>query len=1155
MKSLLKRTMFSVVLLLTLLWCGSALAAGQGIVSKGTCGENLTWSMDEEFTLTISGNGDMIDFRVGSYTGEAETPWNVGKVRRVIIEPGVTGIGKYAFYRCEKLESISIPDTVVEIRAYAFKDGRVLGELILPDGFKTIGENAFADCALKKVSLPESLTSIRFAAFHNCSHLKEITIPDGVTEIGGLAFPYRDITLYASANSDASEALSKAGFPFRVPGTTYDLKYLYDNDTLSGLELSYVDKDVTSFEIPEGITSIGNDAFQYNKNLTEVKIPDTVTSIGSFAFNQCTSLQSITIPHSVTDLLPQAFMACTGLTSVTIPSSITRFEANIFSNCSGLTSVTIEEGVPVIGSSAFAYCPNLTSVEIPNSVTQIYNNAFEYCSSLKQITIPESVTYLGSHAFNHCTNLSEITLGSGITEISSLAFSGCTSLSNITIPDGVTKIGEYAFWNCSSLKDIALPGGTKRIESGAFAGCDALTRVTIPDNVTYLGAGVFSGCESLVDITIGSGVTSIDSSTFNHCISLTTVEIPENVQSIGKEAFARCTSLEQITLPDGLSEIGDSAFFECAALQGIDLPEKLSYISNYCFRDCSSLRDIVLPIGVQAIGNGAFSGCAALETITFPGSLKVIYASAFQNCSSLKCVYYNGTEKQLKKLMMDPTGNDALLNAGLEVLCQHKWGKTVYTWSDDGLTLTATRTCKKDKRHIETETVDASYQIVEEAGCTTEGKAVVQSAEFENPAFEAQSKTMVIPAKGHEWGEAEFSWTEDLCCTARFTCQVCGTERECPAKVTCKITAEPERDKEGEAVCTAEAELDGVLSSETKTLSLSAGVCVTLSKTGKNPGLSIATTDSAYILPQFAAKQGWRVASWKSSKPAVASVSAEGKLTLKSAGKTTITVTATQEVLKGKKIQTKKISASIALTVVDPTIPTKIAIDQGNTTIYLGKPSVQLTVTAEPSETADSTATWKSAKTKIVKVAADGTLTPVNAGTAKITATSTKNKKAKATITVTVVDLTVPTGITIEAPSKELTVKGTLQLTPVLTGEDPEVEAKSAVTWKTKNKKIATVSKTGLVKGVKEGTVVITATTAIGKKVAEIELTVKPSTGAEETVELPDVEPMIEPAFEEPSDEQPAPEAEIPEMPEADLMNDWYGDDTVPEATDWYEEF
>ncbi|MBR2571186.1 MAG: Ig-like domain-containing protein [Clostridia bacterium] len=203
---------------------------------------------------------------------------------------------------------------------------------------------------------------------------------------------------------------------------------------------------------------------------------------------------------------------------------------------------------------------------------------------------------------------------------------------------------------------------------------------------------------------------------------------------------------------------------------------------------------------------------------------------------------------------------------------------------------------------------------------------------------------------------------------------------------------------------------------------------------------------NAGVVPETARKE----ITWKSSSAKIATVDENGQVKGIKAG--TAVITATSD--NGRK-------ASIKVAVYDPTIPQRISIDQAAEeplAVYLGKPGIQLTVSAEPSDTADASVTWKSAKTKIVKVASDGTLIPVKAGTAKITATSKKNKKIKTTITVNVIDLTVPAGIEITSETGESTVaiKGTLSLKAAAVAQaaaqDLEIEPVKTVTWKTGNK-------------------------------------------------------------------------------------------------------
>ena len=252
-------------------------------------------------------------------------------------------------------------------------------------------------------------------------------------------------------------------------------------------------------------------------------IPEGVTSIGSDAFHECSSLISVTIPDSVTSIGAYAFKYCSSLTSVTIPESVTSIGGSAFSGCSSLTNVTIPEGVTSIGESAFYGCSSLTSVTIPDGVTSIGDYTFYGCSSLTSVTIPNGVTSIGSSAFY-----------------------GCSSLTSVTIPEGVTSIEGNAFWGCSGLTTVTIPEGVTSIGGNTFRDCSGLTSVTIPESVTSIGDWAFCGCSSLTGVTIPGGVTSIDSSAFSNCSSLTSVTIPESVTSIGNDAFWRCNKLKHV---------------------------------------------------------------------------------------------------------------------------------------------------------------------------------------------------------------------------------------------------------------------------------------------------------------------------------------------------------------------------------------------------------------------------------------------------------------------------------------------------------------------------------------------------------------------------------------------------------------------------------
>ena len=432
-----------------------ALFADDGdMIASGECGkngDNLTWVLTKDGTLTISGSGEM-----ENYTDSSVTPWysNRTKILSAVVEPGVESVGNYAFYSCLKLASVSLPGGVKSIGESAFQDCAKLTAVEIPEGVTSIGSSAFDGCSsLTSVTIPNSVTSIGSDAFSGCSGLTSVTIPESVTSIGGSAF-------------SGCSSLTNVTIPEGV--------------TSIGESAFYGCSSLTSVTIPDGVTSIGDYTFYGCSGLTSVTIPNGVTSIGSSAFYGCRSLTSVTIPEGVNSINWQAFYGCSSLTSVTIPEGVTSIGNSAFYGCSGLTSVTIPEGVTSIGGNAFWGCSGLTSVTIPEGVTSIGGNTFRDCSGLTSVTIPESVTSIGRSAFSGCSSLTSVTIPGGVTSIGSSTFSNCSSLTSVTIPESVTSIGDYAFHNCSKLKHVYYGGSDlqwKEIEIGYNN--DALTKAVI----------------------------------------------------------------------------------------------------------------------------------------------------------------------------------------------------------------------------------------------------------------------------------------------------------------------------------------------------------------------------------------------------------------------------------------------------------------------------------------------------------------------------------------------------------------------------------------------------------------------------------------------------------------------------------------------------
>ena len=640
-------------------------------VASGECGEKLHWALTEEGTLTISGEGRMPDYSTSSVA-----PWynKRTKILSVVIEPGVTGVGSYAFNACLKLASISLPGSVNYIGKSAFRDCSKLTEIEIPEGVSSIGSETFYNCVgLKNVVLPDGLQSIGghtyydYGAFENCTSLKSIIIPEGVTRIVGGTF-YNCTSL---ENVTLPESLRVIEDNYNFLGAFKNCSSLKsiiipEGATHIGSLAFYDCKSLTNVSIPESVTGIGWGAFHGCINLSNITIPDSVTSIGGEAFYECSLLSSVRMPEGLTKIERETFYGCTNLISVEIPEGITSIEKEAFQGCSSLTSVIIPEGVTSIGYeafsgcirlksvvlpeslasigySAFSGCSSLTSVSIPDGVTSIEDGTFSGCSSLTSVSIPDSVTSIEDGTFSGCSSLTSVSIPDSVTSIGKSAFNSCSSLTSITIPEGVSSLEYQTFYNCTSLESVTLPEGlvsiADRSNGGVFENCTSLKSIVIPDSVTSIGSYAFRGCSSLTSVSIGDSVTSIGSYAFYGCNSLASITIPEGVTSLEYQTFYNCTSLESVTLPESLVSIADryngGVFENCTSLKSIVVPDSVTSIGSYAFDGCSGLTSVSIGERVASIGSGAFSGCSSLTSIVVPDSVTSIGSSAFSDCSSL----------------------------------------------------------------------------------------------------------------------------------------------------------------------------------------------------------------------------------------------------------------------------------------------------------------------------------------------------------------------------------------------------------------------------------------------------------------------------------------------------------------------------------------
>ncbi len=449
--------------------------------------------------------------------------------------------------------------------------------------------------------------------------------------------------------------------------------------------------------------------YKHRVYIKSIIIEDGVTTIGNHAFNCCQSLESVTIPTTITDIGDYAFNDCDKLKEVIIPNSLQKIGHRAFYSCGLLTNITIPESVTSIGTSAFAYCPQIARITV-DSNNQYYSNdecgvlfnkdkttlvMFTLGNENTNYSIPDGVKIIAEEAFMGCNSLITLTLPNSVTTIGNRAFNGCTSITNITLPDSITTIGEFAFAYCFNLTSVNIPNGLSKISAYLFSECKNLTSISFPDSVTTIGRSAFYNCENLIRVTFGMGLTLIDYYAFLDSDSITDVFYPgteeqwkKNVRiyndtaltdavmhyeydndAIVSESFVDHftwnynfttevltvsgkgdmgdfksnnrpwerfkTVAKKVVISDDLTNVGENAFADFTKVIDVTISNDVTGIGDRAFDGCYGLTEITIPDSVTSIGEYAFDYCKNLESLSIGSGVKTIGAWAFADCVSL----------------------------------------------------------------------------------------------------------------------------------------------------------------------------------------------------------------------------------------------------------------------------------------------------------------------------------------------------------------------------------------------------------------------------------------------------------------------------------------------------------------------------------------
>ena len=464
------------------------------------------------------------------------------QLRTLTLPDSMTNIPESFVEGCNYLSDVVLPSNVQAIGAYAFYGAAAsnysinVDQLILPEGLKSIGTEAFASSKLfYRLVIPKSVESIGKNAFANCSYLREVELP------------------YLGETRTSS-----TGYSAIFEGCS-NLTSLLLTDT----------------------TQLTKGKMEGAYRITSIVLSDGLESIGYGTFSGFGSLQSITLPDTLTKIDHYAFQACTGLYQLNLPDSLTTIGDYAFGSCSSLSSLEIPESVTSLGKGFAKDCSSLASVSLPNSLVEIPAEAFQE-TNLQSITLGDAVKVIGEGAFERCTRLSTVVFNTALTTIEKEAFMGCSKLTAVDLPDATSNIGEYAFKDCTNLAQVSL-NKVKKIGARAFEGCGSLSSMEIPDSVTEIGEGALMDCKKLTELSvpfIGATASSTQKiGWLTNAVNIQKVRITK-ASAIAADAFKDYVALKEVYIGESVKTIGDGAFVGCTNLVTAYVPKALKDVQK-----------------------------------------------------------------------------------------------------------------------------------------------------------------------------------------------------------------------------------------------------------------------------------------------------------------------------------------------------------------------------------------------------------------------------------------------------------------------------------------------------------------------------------------------------------------------------------------------
>lgn len=568
-------------------------------------------------------------------------------------EIDVVSIDNNAFENSD-LYYIEIPENIINIGEFAFKDCIYLKKIVLPDSVEVIEKSIFENCYnLKNITLSENITEIKENAFKNCSKVSLLDLPKNISKIGKNAFE----NCYALT------------------------EIYYKNDLKNWLNITFENEHSNPMSYSQNFYLKNGDVWE---NLIDVTIPNDIKKIGSYQFYNIKTIEKITMSDNIIEIGDGAFKNCINLKSLTLPEGITEVNESLFSGCDNLEEIVLPSTIKTIGKQAFNKNYNLKNIffngtisdwcnidfadNLSNPVTENFymKNGDGGWEQLTSLFIPSDITEIKKYQFYRFKNLKSVVISESVYKIDESAFAFCKNLEYVYIPDNVLLMGERIF-NFAN-KELIIYCAHSKKPSGwndnwnpdnlkVIWGYHGELEYVVNESYDYLVSGLgdyISNDIVFPETYYSNAVVGVKSGAFKDEKEITSVTIPGTFKEFQYEAFYNCTSLKTVyyngTVEDWCNiefgAFGNPMYYaddfymldeknKYYKVEEITIPNTIKRIEMYQFDGFDNLKKINIHNTLISVESYAFQNCKGLTEIFIPKSVKEISGYAFIGCENL----------------------------------------------------------------------------------------------------------------------------------------------------------------------------------------------------------------------------------------------------------------------------------------------------------------------------------------------------------------------------------------------------------------------------------------------------------------------------------------------------------------------------------------